>query len=143
MKLRNLLLAAALLLGADPVFGATTTPSLNIRLDHGSVWRTKVNQTAAKGFLEIHNEGSVPDVLTAWSCPDADSTVLIGKDGKALTRLVIPAHQTVMLAPGKIYLALSGLHFGIERGTILPCAFTFEQAGQVGGFLNAVKPPKL
>ncbi len=141
MTLRNLLLAAPLLLGA-PAFAATTTPVMNIRVDHGTVWQAIGKQNSTQGFIQIHNDGSTPDVLNAWSCPDADTTVLMGKDGKALTQLVIPAQQTVTLAPGGIYLALSGLHYPVERGSILPCDFTFNIAGDVGGFLNEVKRPK-
>jgi periplasmic copper chaperone A len=142
MKLRNLLLAAPLLLGFAPAFAATTTPSINIRLDNGSVWQTKGKETTTEGFLQIHNDGPTEDVLTTWSCPDADDTALMGKDGKPLTQLVIPAKQTVTLAPGGIYLALSGLHYDVERGSVLPCSLTFLQAGPLGGFLNEVKRPK-
>ncbi len=142
MTFRNLLLAASLLLGAAPAFAATTTPSINIRLDGGSVWQTSKKDTATEGFLQIHNDGPTDDVLTGWSCPDADNTVLLGKDGKALTQLVIPAGQTVTLAPGGMYLALSGLHYPVDRGSILPCSFSFQQAGLVGGFLNEVTKPK-
>lgn len=142
MTLRNLLLAAPLLLAAAPALAATTTPSINIRLDHGSVWQTTKKDTATEGFLQIHNDGPTDDVLTAWSCPDADETSLLGKDGKALTQLEIPAGQTVTLAPGGMYLALSGLHYPVDHGSVLPCAFTFEQAGELGGFLNEVKKPK-
>jgi len=142
MKLRPLLLAAPLLLGAAPALAATTTPSINVWLDHGAVWKTTPKATFTEGFLEIHNDGPTQDVLTAWNCPDADATTLLGKDGKPLTQLVIPAGQTVTLAPGGLYLALSGLHYGVERGTILPCSFTFQQAGLLGGFLNEVTKPE-
>ncbi|MDE1896442.1 MAG: copper chaperone PCu(A)C [Rhodospirillales bacterium] len=142
MKLCNLMLAAPLLLGAAPAFAATTTPVLNIRVDHGSVWQAEGKQNSTEGFIQIHNDGPTQDVLSAWSCPDADSTVLMGKDGKKLTQLVIPAKQTVTLAPGGMYLALNSLHYDVERGSILPCAFTFDEAGAVGGFLNEVKRPK-
>ncbi len=142
MTFRNLLLAASLLLGSAPALAATTTPSINIRLDNGSVWQTSKKETTTEGFLQIHNDGPTEDVLITWSCPNAEDTVLMGKDGKPLTQLVIPAKQTVTLAPGGIYLALNGLHYKVERGSVLPCSFTFQQAGPVGGFLNEVKRPK-
>ncbi|MBU6448861.1 MAG: copper chaperone PCu(A)C [Rhodospirillales bacterium] len=141
MKLRDLMLAAPLLLGAAPALADTTTPLVNIRVDHGSVWRAVGKQNSTEGFIQIHNDGSTPDVLNAWSCPDADNTVLMGKNGKPLTQLMIPPKQTVTLAPGGIYLALSSLHYDVERGTVVPCAFTFAVAGQVGGFLNEIKRP--
>ncbi|MGE4483370.1 copper chaperone PCu(A)C [Acidocella sp.] len=139
---RHLLLAAPLLLCAAPALAATTTPNINIRLDDGSVWRTTVKQTSSEGFLRIHNDGLTDDVLTSWSCPNAGQTILMGKDGKALTQLVIPAKTTIALAPGGIYLELKDMQYPVERGSVLPCAFTFQQAGQLGGFLNASKRPK-
>lgn len=142
MMFRKLLMASTLLLGGAPALAATTTPNINIRVDHGAVWQTTRKETASEGFLQIHNDGKTDDVLTAWTCPDADDTALIGKDGKPLDQLVIPAKQTVTLAPGGIYLKLTGLHYQVEDGSILPCSLTFQQAGLVGGFLNEVKRPK-
>lgn len=142
MIFRDLTLSALLLAVAAPAFAATTTPSVDIRLDHGSVWRTPPKITSTEGFVQIHNDGDTDDVLTAWSCPNADQTVLTGQDGKPLTQLTIPAKQTVTLAPGGVYLALTGLHYPVQRGSIMPCAFSFERAGEVGGFLNEAKKPK-
>ena len=141
MKIRDLKLAAFLLFAATSALADTTTPIVNIRVDHGAVWKAIGKQNTTEGFIQIHNDAATQDVLSAWSCPDADNTVLMGKDGKPLTQLVIPPKQTVALAPGGIYLALSGLHYPVERGSILPCALTFDDAGPVGGFLNEVERP--
>lgn len=142
MKLHNLMLAIPLLAGAVPAFAATTTPVINIRLDHGSVWKATGKQKVTEGFIQIHNDGDTDDTLTAWTCPNAEDTVLMGKDGKPLSELTIPAKQTVTLAPGGIFLDLKDLHYPVERGSIIPCSFTFKQAGLLGGFLNEVKRPK-
>lgn len=139
MTLRSLLLTAPLFAFALPAFAATTAPEVDVKLDHGGVWQTKAKQTATEGFIEIHNTGDTDDLLTAWSCPDAGNTTLVGKDGKALAQLVIPAGRTVALAPAGIHLQLDDLHYPVARGTIMPCAFTFAQAGELGGFLNEVK----
>lgn len=141
MKLCNLMLVAPLLLGAAPAVAATTTPVMNIRVDHGSAWQAVGKQNSTEGFIQIHNDGPTQDVLRGWSCPDADNTALMGKDGKPMSQLVIPPKQTIALAPGGMYLALSSLHYPVERGSVLPCAFTFQVAGAVGGFLNEVKRP--
>lgn len=130
------------LLGAGAAHAETTTPVINIRLDHGMVWKTKPHQTRTEGFLQIHNDGTTDDTLKGWSCPNATSTKLMAANGKVLEQLVIPAGHVVTLAPGGMYLALSGLQYPVERGSIMPCAFEFAQAGQIGGFLNEVKPPK-
>ena len=151
MMLRKTLLAlpvlavpllAAPLLAGQGALAATTTPEINIRVDHGSVYMTKDKQTSTQGFLQIHNDGSTDDVLTGWDCSNADKTALLDKAGKPLTELRIPARQSVTLAPGGDYFALSGLRYPVQRGSIMPCALTFQQAGQVGAFLNEVKPPK-
>lgn len=129
-------------LGAGAAYAETTTPIINIRLDHGAVWKTNGRETTTEGFLQIHNDGTTDDTLTSWSCPNATSTKLMAANGKVLEQLVIPAGHVVTLAPGGMYLALSGLQYPVERGSIMPCAFEFAQAGQIGGFLNEVKPPK-
>lgn len=143
MKLRDLLLAAAALVAATlPAAAGSLVPAMNLRLDHGSVWQANTKQSVTEGFLQIHNDGPTDDTLTGWNCPAAGTTTLVDKDGKPLDHLTIPAGKTVTLSPDGLHLVLGGLLFPIERGSILPCSFTFTQAGELGGFLNEVKRPR-
>ena len=136
MKLRPLLLALPLL--ASPGFALA---EIDVTLDHGSVWQTNKKGVQTEGFLRIHNTGSVADVLTAADCSIAGSTELVGADGKALDSLDIPAGQTVTLSLAGPHLLLKNLRYTVDYGSILPCAFTFQQAGDLLGYLNAKPAP--
>lgn len=142
MKRLLLPLLVAGLLGSAAAQAETTTPIINIRIDHGAVWKTSGKQTSTEGFVQIHNDGTTDDTLISVSCPNAKSTELRAANGALLKTLLIPAGHTVTLAPGSMILQLDQLHYPVERGSIMPCAFEFEQAGQIGGFLNEVKRPK-
>lgn len=114
---------------------------INLTLDHGSIWETKKNGDSTQGFLEIHNTGDTADVLTGWACTIADSTMLVGADGKKLTSLTIPAGQTVTLAENGPHLLLQTTHYTVDYGSVVPCSFTFQATGDIGGYLNAVPAP--
>ncbi len=114
---------------------------VNITLDHGAVWQTAKIGQATQGFLQIHNTGSSADVLLAWSCPLATATLLVGADGKPLVNLAIPAGQTVALHPHGPHLLLQNTHYTVQFGSLVPCALTFQNAGNIGGYLNAIKAP--
>lgn len=128
----------AALAAASPACAQSAT---NITLDHGSVWQTEKLGDPTEGFLQIHNLSAAADKLTSWSCPIADNTALVGADGKKLDSLSIPANGTVTLSQNGPHLVLTGLHYTVQFGGIVPCAFTFALAGDIGGYLNAVAAP--
>jgi len=145
MKFVFALLARVLLVGtvlAGPAFAQDAgQPTGDVTLDHGSVWQTKKVGATTQGFLEVHNSGAADDVLTAWDCPIAGETDLVDAAGKPLQSLTIPAGKTVSLAQNGPHLVLQNLHYTVDFGSVLPCAFTFENAGYLGGFLNEVPAP--
>ncbi|WP_298285764.1 copper chaperone PCu(A)C [Acidocella sp.] len=130
----------ALLLGG---FALATPASADviISLDHGAVWETGQSLKATEGFIEIHNKGASPDVMTGWDCPLAKSTTLLNAQGEAVTSLAIPAGQTVTLSPASLHLSLQTLSYPVAYGSVIPCSFTFQTAGSVGGYLNAEPAP--
>jgi periplasmic copper chaperone A len=128
----------AFLVGAAPALADNTA---SVTLNHGSVWQTAKVGDASQGFLQIHNLGSAADVLTAWSCPVAQATALVDGKGNALPSLTIPAGQTVTLAANGPHLLLQNTSDTIDYGSVVPCSFTFQQAGQIGGYLNSVVAP--
>ena len=136
MMFRSLLWALPLL--ASP---ALALAEVNVTLDHGAVWQTDKLGGQTEAFLEIHNKGSAPDVLTAADCSIAASTVLVGGDGKVLDSLTILPGQTLTLSASGPHLLLQDLHYTVDRGSILPCAFSFQQAGDLLGYLNAAPRP--
>ncbi|WP_284257172.1 copper chaperone PCu(A)C [Acidocella aquatica] len=109
--------------------------------DHGAVWQTKKIGAATQGFIQIHNTGISGDVLTGWSCPVADTTTLVDAGGKPLQSLDIPAGQRVTLAPDGPHLVLQGTHFAIAMGSVLPCAFSFQNAGNIAVYLSSIPAP--
>ena len=136
INLGSALLTALLL--ATP---AAALAEQDITTDHGAVWQVKKLGGSTQAFLQIHNTGSTDDVLTAWSCGVADTNTLMGADGKPLQSLTIPAGQTVTLAPKGPHLVLQNTHFAIAMGSILPCAFTFQNAGALAVYFNDAPTP--
>jgi copper(I)-binding protein len=125
-------------------FFALSSPALAdviIVLNHGTVWETGNAQLSTDGFIEIHNQGSTDDVLTGWDCPLAQSTTLLSSKGEPVTSLPIPAGKTVTLSPASLHLHLQTLSYPVPFGSVIPCSFTFQIAGSVGGYLNAEPAP--
>jgi copper(I)-binding protein len=89
--------------------------------------------------LSIQNHGDVDDRLLGGSTPvarrlEARRTVLvIGRRETAPVSqgIVIPAHGTVTLEPGKSHLALYELRTGLVQGQTFPLTLQFERAGEV------------
>lgn len=121
---------------------ALASTGIDIKLNHGSVWRTTKTGQTTEGFLEIHNDGKNADTLTGFQCSIAATTSLVGGNGKPLNSLAIPAGKTITLSVDGPHLVLHGLHYTVDHGSILPCAFTFQEAGDIGGYLNAVPAPR-
>jgi copper(I)-binding protein len=119
---------------ADPDTGAITT-------DSGVIYQTAHVGDETQGFLTISNSGSDPDTLTATSCPIADTTSLIGGDGKPLGNLTIPPKQTVTLSPKGAHLVLRSIHFSVVAQSAVPCTLSFSNAGDIQVFLYATVAP--
>jgi copper(I)-binding protein len=134
--LRRAALAASVL-----VIPSTALAAINITADNGAVWQTNKIGDTTQGFLQIQNTGDTADVLTAWDCPIATTTTLVGGDGKPLQNLTIPPGQTVAMTSNGPHLMLLNTHFTVEFGSLVPCALTFQNAGQIGVYLNAVPAP--
>jgi copper(I)-binding protein len=115
--------------------------SVDVTVNHGAVWNSPDISLATAGLLQIHNTGSTDETLTEVSCPIAENTKLEGAQGQALLPLTIPAGQTVTFTLEGPHLVLSGLHFIIVQGSVVPCSFTFAGAGNIGVFLNEVDAP--
>jgi periplasmic copper chaperone A len=114
---------------------------IDLTVDHGAVWQTAKTGETTQGFLKIHNAGDSADVLTGWTCSIASATSLVGRDGKALTTLTIPPGQTVTLTPTGLHLMLQQTRDAVVFGSVVPCDFTFQNAGDVAVYLNAVTAP--
>jgi copper(I)-binding protein len=130
------------LLGACALaWGGIAQAGVGLTVNHGAVWQTKKAGETTQGFLQIHNTGNSADVLTGWTCSIANATSLVGPDGKALGQLVIQPGQTVTFAASGPHLVLQQTRDAVVFGSVVPCDFTFQEAGDVAVYLNAVAAP--
>jgi copper(I)-binding protein len=136
----NLLLAGALLAATTIATPDTNLPGVPIIAHHGTVYQNDKPGEPTQGFLEIDNTGG-PDTLVDASCPIADTTSLVGPDGKPIGNLAIPAGKDITFTPKGPHLLLQATHFSVEYGGIVPCSLTFANAGTVSIFLYAEPAP--
>jgi copper(I)-binding protein len=121
--------------------GGLAQAAIDVTVDHGAVWQTKQAGDNTEGFFDIHNDGDSADVLTALDCSDADTTSLVDANGKVLKTLTIQPGQVVSLSQQGPHVVLLDTHFKVDFGSVLPCSFTFQNAGDIAGYLNAVPAP--
>jgi copper(I)-binding protein len=114
---------------------------IDLTVNQGTVWQTLKTGETTQGFLQIHNTGDSADVLTGWACSIANATSLVGQDGKALPELTIQPGQTVTFAVSGPHLILQQTRDAVVFGSVVPCDFTFKNAGEVAVYLNAVAAP--
>jgi copper(I)-binding protein len=137
MKLYSIALALAFVLPAFPACADAV-----LTLDHGSTWQTSKDGEDTQGFIEIHNTGDMPDMLTGAKCTIAASTVLVDVGGAPLQSLQILPGQTVTLSNTGPHLLIKAARYRVAKNGILPCSFRFAQSGDLVGYLNAVPPPR-
>jgi len=121
--------------------GGMAHADVDVTVDHGAVWQTQHEGDQTEAFFDIHNIGGSADVLTAADCFDADTTSLVDGSGKPLKSLTVQPGQSVSLTKNGPHLLLLGTHYKVDYGSVLPCSFTFQTAGDIGGYLNAVPAP--
>lgn len=100
---------------------------------------TLPNQPAGGGFLTITNSGSEADRLVSVATPMAAKSEVheMKMDGDVMKMsalpdgLVIPAGETVTLAPGGFHLMFMDLTAAFVDGGTVPVTLTFEKAGDV------------
>jgi copper(I)-binding protein len=118
--------------------GGVAQAAIDLTCDHGRVLENATVAGTTVATIEVHNAGAADDTLTKFDCPIADSTTLVGADGKPVTTLIVPAGQSVTMSQSGLHLVLKGIHYTVDSGSLVPCSFTFATAGEVGIFLNAV-----
>jgi copper(I)-binding protein len=134
------LLATAFLAATVITTADSGLAPLSIIAHHGTIYQTDKAGDPTQGFMEIDNTGGA-DALVEASCPIADTTSIVGPDGKPLGNLAIPAGQKVMLRANGPHLLLQATHFSVLYGGIIPCSLTFSKAGTMSIFLYAAKAP--
>ena len=148
-RIAGLLLAAFAALSAAPAIRAeeahthmaqaadVTIGTLTLSLPYAIA--TLPNQPAGGGFLTITNTGSGADRLVAVTSPMAAKAEVheMKMDGDVMKMsalpdgLVIPAGETVTLAPGGFHLMFMDLTAAFVKGGTVPVTLTFEKAGEI------------
>ncbi len=139
-------LLAALALSAPALAHSVTAGEIEII--HPAIPAPAASAKAAAGYMAIANNGPTPDRLIGVETPAAASATLHttehGADGVArmahLPALVIPAEDTVVLAPGGMHVMLMGLTAPLTEGEMVPATLVFEHAGRVA-IAFMVDPP--
>jgi copper(I)-binding protein len=127
--------------GAGSLAIADSTDVGTISADNGVIYKTDQVGVGTQGFFDIVNNGSTADTLTKAQCQVADTTSLVGTDGKPVGNLAVPAGQTVSLSAKGPHLILQSTHFVIQTGSAVPCTLSFAGAGDIQVLLYSQPPP--
>lgn len=111
----------------------------DIHIGHPWTRATPSSAPTAGGYLTLRNDGDTGDRILGGSSPLAERVEIhsmemendVMKMRKLEDGLVVPAGETVELAPGGIHLMLIGLTEGVEEGDRVPVTLEFEKAGSV------------
>ena len=128
----TLLALAAPTLAHDITFGA-------LELNGPFARATLPNAPVAGGFVTIVNTGAEDDRLVSATSDIARETQIheMAMEGDVMKMrqlsdgLVIPAGETVTLAPGGYHIMFMGLTGSLVEGETVPVILTFERAGTV------------
>lgn len=95
------------------------------------------------GYLRIVNTGTTPDTLLGASSEVASQAMLHGTEGGGgamtmVSEVVIPAGDSVVMAPGGLHLMFEGLQRRIVAGDTVAVVLRFARAGEVPVLLPVV-----
>lgn len=143
------ILAAAFAAQPLPAFAQSTAPAAthdaasvsvgSIAISGAFTRATLPNAPVGGGFFTLTNTGSQDDRLVSASADFADVAQIhamamqgdVMKMGQLKDGLVIPAGETVTLAPGGYHLMFMGLKHPLVEGETVAVTLTFEKAGSV------------
>jgi copper(I)-binding protein len=137
--------AAIVLSSSAPAFAheghnlGPTTAIGTLELRGGFARATLPNAPVGGAFLTITNNGATPDRLVSVSSPAADVGQMheMSMQGDVMKMralpdgIVIPAGETVTLAPAGLHIMFMGLKQPFVEGQTVKITLTFEEAGSV------------
>lgn len=96
-------------------------------------------QPVAGGFLKLTNNGTADDILISASSPKSGRLELheMAMKGDVMEMreikggIVVPAGQSVELAPGGLHLMFFEVSEAFKQGDMVPVTLTFEKSGKV------------
>lgn len=122
MRLKGLMLAAALALGATAPAAAHTAQKGGLQVVHPWVGPARAGEMT-QAHPTLVNTGDRPITITGASCPAAESVRLIHQ-GREVSRVTIPAGET--LTPDSFQLRLHGLKADFPKGKAVPLRLRIE-----------------
>ena len=139
MRLGVLALALGLALGAAATASADDVIAGDLTISGAWTRATPPGAPTAGGYLTITNKGSSDDTLVAVASPAAATSELhqMAMDNGVMTMralpdgIVIPAGQSVTLAPDGYHVMLVTLAAPLKVGATVPLTLTFAHAGSV------------
>jgi copper(I)-binding protein len=136
-RLTALCLALALGLNAAPAL-AQEVKAGDLTIVSPWARATPKGAEVGAGYLEIRNNGAVPDRLTGGAADfGAVEIHQMSMDGGVMKMrelkdgLAIPAHGSVKLAPNGFHLMFTGLKHPLVKGESVKATLSFEHAGEV------------
>jgi copper(I)-binding protein len=124
-----------------------------LEISAGFTRATLPNAPVGAGYLTITNKGTADDTLLSAASPVAGVTQIhemkmegdVMKMNEVEGGLVIPAGQSVMLAPGGFHIMFMELKEPLVEGAMVPVTLTFATAGTIEielvvGSINADEP---
>lgn len=124
-----------------------------LEISGGFTRATLPNAPVGAGYLTITNKGTADDTLVSASSPVAGMTQIhemkmegdVMKMNEVEGGIVIPAGQSVMLAPGGFHVMFMQLKEPLVEGAMVPVTLTFATAGTIEielavGSINADEP---
>lgn len=123
------------------------TPAAAVRIEDPWAAPTPGGVDVSAGYLTVVNAGAADDALLSASSPRAarvEVHEMTMQDGvmqmRAVTRLAIPAGQSVELAPHGRHLMFYGVTQPFSAGETIPVRLVFERAGAMDVSLPVRRP---
>jgi copper(I)-binding protein len=129
-------LAAAL---AVSVASTTVFAQSSISIEQPWARATPHGAATAAAYMTIENHSDSEDRLVSAASPLADKLQVhemsmtngIMKMREVLGGLVVPAHGSVTLSPGRYHMMMIGVKHGLNKGDDIPVTLTFQKGGSV------------
>lgn len=109
-----------------------------LTIQHPWAWASAGAAKTGAAYMEIVNDGTVPDLLVAVASPVAEQVQLHAYvvDGgvakmRSIEAIEVSPGDPVILQPGGLHVMLTGLKATIVAGQSFPLTLTFERAGSV------------
>ena len=146
--------AAALLIAlaacgqaGQPAPAEQEAPAAAVQIENAWAAPTPGGVDVSAGYLTLVNDTVTEDALVSASSPRAERVEVheMTMEGgvmqmRAVARLVIPAEQSVELAPNGRHLMFYGVTQPFAAGETIPVRLTFEHAGDVDVSLPVRRP---